>query len=209
MYAPLQLKGTRKLQKPDQATWNAIAQLYNSTRLTQLPKGGSECSAETLEKWLVASAKAVRSYFYPTISSIDAPQGEEDAGGECQDTLPQLRQESLMTELIAQQQLVDRQSQQAQISTVLVAAIQELNEEEQIIVYLYYSQGLTQQQIAQQLQVKQYTVSRRLAKFKDTLLLKLTTWCQDSLCISLNSSVLNYISTVLEDWLKAYYSPTS
>lgn len=209
LYAPQQPTGTRKLQKPDEATWSAIAQLYNTERYTQLPIPGSECNAETIEKWLVTSAKAVRSYFYPNVSSINAPRGEEDAGGEYQDVLPQLRQESLMTELIAQQELVDRQSQQAQISTFLIATIHELDQEGQNIIQLYYSQGLTQQQIAQQLQVKQYTVSRRLSKSKDTLLLKLATWCQESLHISLNSSVLNYISTVLEDWLTAYYNPAS
>jgi len=209
LYAPQQPTGTRKLQKPDEATWTAIAQLYNAERYTQLPVPGPECSEETIEKWLLTSAKAVRSYFYPNFASINAPRGEEDAGGEYQDILPQLRQESLMTELIAQEESVDRQSQQAQISTILIAALQELDQEGQKIIQLYYSQGLTQQQIAKQLEVKQYTVSRRLTKSKDTLLLNLATWCKDSLHISLNSSVLNYISTVLEDWLKAYYSPSS
>ncbi len=209
LYAPGQPTGTRKLQKPDEATWNAIAQLYNSERHTQLAVPGPESNAETIERWLVASAKAVRSYFYPNVSSINAPRGEEDAGGEYQDILPQLRQESLMTELIAQQELIDRQSQQAQISSVLVAGIQELDQEGKSIIQLYYSQGLTQQQIAQQLQIKQYTVSRRLTKSKEALLMKLATWCKDSLHISLNSSVLNYISTVLEDWLTAYYNPAS
>ena len=109
-----------------------------------------------------------------------------------------------MTEIIAQEELLERQSQQSLIGNVLIAALNELDEEERKIVELYYSQNLTQQQIAQQLGIKQYTISRRLTKAKDSLLLKLANWSKESLHISLNSLLLNYISTVLEEWLQAY-----
>ena len=71
---------------------------------------------------------------------------------------------------------------------------------------MYYGQELTQQQIAEQLAVKQYTVSRRLTKSRESLLLALASWSKETLHISLTSDVLNYISTVLEEWLKVYYS---
>ncbi len=205
LYAPQQPTGTRKLTRPDDAIWQAIAQLYNFQRHTQLSQAGSECSAETIEKWLAACAKAARAYFYPNFTSLNAPKGDDDSG-EFQDILPQLKQESLLTEIIAQEELLDRQSQQSQISTALIAALNELDGEAQNIIKLYYSQGLTQQQIAQQLGVKQYTVSRRLRKSQDLLLLKLATWTKESLHVSLNSLVLNYMSTVLEEWLKVHYN---
>lgn len=208
LYAPQQATGTRKLTRPDDAKWSELAQLYNSDRYTQLSQPGTECNGEIIEKWLVASAKAARAYFYPNFSSLNAPSSDDNSG-EFQDILPQLRQESLMTEMIADQEVVERKSQQSQISSVLITALSELDTEGQNIIKLYYSQGLTQQQIAQQLEVKQYTVSRRLSKAKDTLLLKLATWTKESLHISLNSLVLNYISTVLEEWLKAHYSQPS
>ena len=205
LYAPQQANGTRKLPKPDEGTWNAIAQFYNSERHTQLSQPGKEYNGETIEKWLVACAKAVRSYLYPNFSSINAATGDGD-GGEFQDILPQLRQESLMTEFVVQEEVVERQSQQSQISSFLMEALSELDEEGQKIIQLYYSRSLTQQQIAKELDIKQYTVSRRLTKSKDTLLLKFANWSKESLHISLNSSVLNYISTVLEEWLQAHYS---
>ncbi|MBW4671402.1 MAG: sigma-70 family RNA polymerase sigma factor [Cyanomargarita calcarea GSE-NOS-MK-12-04C] len=208
LYAPQQATGTRKLPKPDEGTWNAIAQFYNSERHTQLSQPGKEYNGETMEKWLVACAKAVRSYLYPNFSSINAATGDGD-GGEFQDILPQLRQESLMTEFVVQEEVVERQSQQSQISSFLISALSELDEEGQKIIQLYYSRSLTQQQIAKELDIKQYTVSRRLTKSKDTLLLKFANWSKESLHISLNSSVLNYISTVLEEWLQAHYSRPS
>ncbi|MBW4507232.1 MAG: sigma-70 family RNA polymerase sigma factor [Scytonematopsis contorta HA4267-MV1] len=210
IYAPQQNTGTRKLNRPDDAVWQSIAQLYNSERHTQLSQPGPECNGEIMEKWLVACAKAARSYFYPNMASLNAPRGgDDDSGGEFQDILPEMKQESLLTEMINDEELADRKSQQSQVSDVLIAALKELDEEARKIIEIYYSQGLTQQQIAKQLDVKQYTVSRRLTKAKDTLLLKLANWSKESMHISLNSSVLSYISTVLEEWLQAYYSPSS
>ncbi|NJM70465.1 MAG: sigma-70 family RNA polymerase sigma factor [Scytonema sp. RU_4_4] len=208
LHAPQQPSGTRKLTRPDDATWQAIAQLYNFQRNTQLSKLGAECSPETIEQWLLACAKAARSYLYPNMTSLNAPRGDDDSG-EFQDFLPQLKQESLLTEIVAQEELLERQSKQSQISAVLLSALNELDSEGLNIIKLYYSQSLTQQQIAKQLGVKQYTVSRRLTKSKDSLLLKFATWTKESLHISLNSHVLNYINTVLEEWLQAHYSRPS
>lgn len=208
LYAPQQPTGTRKLARPDDAIWQAIAQLYNFQRQTQLSTPGAESSAEMIEKWLVACAKACRAYLYPNMASLNAPRGDDDSG-EFQDILPQHKQESLLTEIVAHEELLERQSQQSQISTVLIAALNELDAEAQNIITLYYSEGLKQQEIAKQLGVKQYTVSRRLTKSKDMLLLKLANWTKESLHISLNSQVLNYINTVLEEWLQAHYSRPS
>ncbi|MBO3458231.1 sigma-70 family RNA polymerase sigma factor [Aetokthonos hydrillicola Thurmond2011] len=208
LYAPQKASGTRQLPKPDAATWQAIAEFYNSERHTQLSVPGVNCTVETIEKWLVGCAKAVRSYFYPDFVSINAPRGD-DSSAEYQDILPQLQQESLITEFIAEEELLDRQSQHSQISTVLAAALNDLDQESQIIIQSYYNERLTQQQIAQKLQIKQYTVSRRLTKAKDSLLLKLANWSKESLHIQLNPSVLNYMSTFIEEWLQAFYSPSS
>ncbi|NJL79093.1 MAG: sigma-70 family RNA polymerase sigma factor [Richelia sp. SM2_1_7] len=203
MYAPRQEKGTRKLARPDDIVWQNIAQLYNRDRHSQLSQPGVECSGETIEKWLISCAKAVRAYLYPNMASLNATSG--DNSGEFQDILPQLRQESLLSEIVAQEEIAERKSQQSQISDVIIAAIKELNEEEQNIIKYYYQGSLTQSQIAKELGVKQYTISRKLSKCKDTLLLKLATWSKESLHISLNSSLLDYMSTLLEEWLETYY----
>lgn len=206
LYAPQQGTGTRRLQKPDDTTWQAIADFYNSERHTQLSSPGPECSGEVMEKWLAACAKAARDYFYPNFVSLNAPRGNDEDGSEFLDILPEHQQDSLLSEMIIQEEVDERKSQQSQLGDVIIAAIKLMDAEAQKIIELYYSQGLTQQQIAQHLGVKQYTVSRRLTKIKDTLLVKLATWSKESMHIELNSPVLNYIATVLEEWLQAHYS---
>ena len=205
LYAPRKEKGTRKLARPDDAVWDNIAKLYNHERRTQLSQPGAESSGETIEKWLLASAKAVRAYLYPNMASLNATSG--DNSGEFQDILPQLRQDSLLSEIVVQEEIDERKSQQSQISNAIIAAIKELDEQGQNILKYYYQGNLTQSQIAKELGVKQYTISRRLSKCKDTLLIKLSQWAQESLHISLNSPVLDYMSTLLEEWLQNYYKP--
>ena len=203
IYVPTQATATRKLSKPDDATWKAIATLYNAQR-HQLPLPSSDCKPETLEKWLLNCAKAARSYLYPALISINTPiPGQES--GELLDMLPG-EGTSLLAEIIDQEEQQNRAAQQTQINTVLVAAIAQIESPVQQLLQLYYSQGLTQQQMASQLEVKQYTVSRRLTKARESLLLTLAQWSRDTMHISLSSDVLKDISTVLEDWLQNYYS---
>jgi RNA polymerase sigma factor (sigma-70 family) len=205
LYVPVQATGTRKLPKPDPATWVAIAKLYNTQRQSQLTTPGSECSPETVEKWMLACAKAARSYLYPTFTSINAPKPGQDSG-ELVDNLPESPQESLLTQLIDQEEQDSRHSQQTQINAVLFEALAKLAPEAQSILQMYYGQEFTQQQIAKQLDVKQYTVSRRLTKSRESLLLTLANWSKEALHISVTSEVLKYINTVMEEWLKVYYS---
>lgn len=199
IYVPTQATGTSRLPKPDHATWQAIAKLYNTQRATSLP----ESSAENLEKWLIACAQAARSYLYPKFTSINTPKPEQS--GELLDDLPDL-QESLLTEIIAAEEAQDRLFQQTQINTVLAEAVAKLEPQAQKLLQLYYGESLTQQQIANQLQLKQYTVSRQLTRSRESLLLVIANWSQETMHISLNSDLLKNINTVLEEWLQNYYS---
>jgi DNA-binding transcriptional regulator LsrR (DeoR family) len=70
------------------------------------------------------------------------------------------------------------------------------------IVEQYYREGLTQQEIATQLDVKQYTVSRRLSSAKEALLLALAQWSQEHLHTALTSPAVKAMSIVLEEWLQ-------
>lgn len=205
LYIPTQATATRKLSKPDSATWEAIASLYNAQRHQQLHPPSPECNPETLEKWLLSCAKAARAYLYPPVTSINTPiPGQESV--ELQDNLPASGEESLLAEIIAQEEEQSRHSKLAQINTILVAAVAQLKPQAQQLLQLYYSQGLTQQQMAQQLDMKQYTVSRRLTKARESLLLALAQWSRDTLHISLNSDVIKNTSTLLEEWLKVQYN---
>jgi RNA polymerase sigma factor (sigma-70 family) len=191
---------TRQLTKPEPSTWEAIAALYNQERSQQKPPAEPKCNPETLEQWLLACAKAARSYLYPNLTSINAPSAGQEAG-ELQDYLPATESESLLADAIARQEEQTRLFQQAQLNEILSTALAEMEPESKQLLQLYYGQGLRQQEIAKQLETKQYTVSRRLTKARQTLLLILAQWSQEKLHISLTSDILNNISNVLEEWL--------
>lgn len=192
---------TRRLSRPDQATWDAIAQLYNRQRPHQLSPTAPQGTPETLERWLLSCAKYVRAYLYPATTSLNLSKSESGAG-ELQDDLPDRAGASPLTDLITQEELQERQTQQAQINEVLTTALTTLNPQIQTLLTLYYGQQLTQQQIAVQLDIKQYTVSRRLSSAKESLLLKLAQWSQETLHISLTSTAVSHMSVVLEEWLE-------
>ncbi len=194
----------RQLQRPDAATWAAIADLYNREWQQQQPTAVPE-NAATLEKWLLYCAKRARVYLYPAVASLNAPKAGYESG-EWQDDLPAGTDDSLLSSLIGQEERVHRQEQHQQISTILTTALAKIDAQALEILQLYYRQGLPQREIAQQLGMQQYTVSRRLTKARETLLLALTHWSQETLHISPTSDVVSSISAILEEWLQSYYN---
>lgn len=199
LYVPAQATGTRKLPRPDDQIWNAIAQHYNHDR-GSLP----EASLATIEKWLLTCANAARKYLNPTLVSINTPKPGYDSG-ELLDDLPESPRESLIADLIAEEEVQERQDQRSQINQMLENAIAQLDEELRSILQLYYAENCTQQQMATRLNIKQYTISRRLTKAKEQLLKSLATWSQTTLHISLTPALLQTMSAVLEDWLQTHY----
>ncbi len=199
--APSETPATRQLSAPNRATWANITQLYNTQRLRQVPPIESQATPENLERWLKDCAKQARAYLYPAITSLNINKSESGAG-EILDDLPAETEASGLTDLILQEELQERQTQQSQINTVLKAALENLDSQMQTLLNLYYAQKLTQQQIAAQLEVKQYTVSRRLSSAKEKLLLALAKWSQETLHISLTSPAVRDMSLLLEEWLQ-------
>jgi RNA polymerase sigma factor (sigma-70 family) len=199
-YAPSQVNTTRQLTRPDNQTWEAIALSYNS-------QSSQKVNPQTLEKWLLNSAKAARQYLYPSVTSINISAAGENSA-EWVENLPGTEQDSLLSEIILQEEQKTRTSQLSQMNQVLVEAIAQLEAQAREILQLYYAQGLTQQEIAKQLQLQQYTVSRRLTKARETLLRTLAKWSQETLHITVTSDLLKNTSAVMEEWLQAYYSPS-
>lgn len=145
-----EIRETRKLTKPEAATWQAIAQLYNSQRLSQ-PGGLSiDGTPERLEQWLLTCARAVRSFLYPKPVSGDIPTVSED-GPSLLEQLSDGEQDSLLTQLMLQEEMRDREQQQQQLAAVLTTAIAHLDPQSQRLLQAYYAENLTQQQIAQHL----------------------------------------------------------
>jgi RNA polymerase sigma factor (sigma-70 family) len=194
----------RKLVKPDTLTWEEITNLYNAQRLSQLNSPTPAATPETLEKCLSSSAKAVRAFLYPNFISVDAPIKEQEEGSFL-DKIPANLEESLLTEIIVREETATQQEQIKQMQAVLSQAITELDKKSQKLLQTYYKEQLTQQQIAQQLEIQQYQVSRRLSSIKRGLLQSLAQWSRETLHISPTPNVLEAMSVCLEEWLKKYY----
>lgn len=207
LYAPNASETVHRLTKPSPETWQAIAQLYNQEQLSQLGLT-QPCNSDLLEKRLLFCAKAVRMFLYPGEISIYTPISGQTTG-ELLDYLPGSVQDSLLVEAIAQEERATRETQNLQINQVITTAVSKLDTNAQTLLHLYYQKGLTQQQIAQQLGVKQYSISRQLQRLRKPLLLALAQWSQQTLHISLSAAVLDSMSQTLEEWLHAYYHPSA
>ena len=196
----------RQRKAPDPLFWQRVSELYSDLH-SDLHSDSHR--PEILEKWLTHAAKYVRSDLYPAVTSLNISRSTQmtDMTGELQDEVPSVAPESLLEDLILQEEQSDRHLQQQQLNHVLIAAIAQL--EDAMLLDLYYAQNLTQQQIARSLKVQQYTISRRLTKVRTALLLALSRWSQDVLHILPTSNVLNSISAILEEWLLDYYQSKS
>jgi RNA polymerase sigma factor (sigma-70 family) len=194
----------RQLTKPNAVTLQAITNLYNAQRLSQLSSPTPAVNEQTIEQWLLSAAKTARTFLYPQVVSADAPLKDQE-NTNLLDILPADVQTSLLTEIIEQEEAANLRTQQTQLNQVLQQAIAALDAESQKLLQAYYVEQLTQQEIAKQLNIKQYNVSRRLSSIKKSLLLTLTQWSQNTLHISPKSDVIDAINTSLEEWLKLKY----
>lgn len=197
--------GTQQLPPLDRALWSAIADLYNRECCSQLDPAASDCTPEMMERWLNQCATWVRSYLYPAIESLNVPKPGLESGNEIQDSLSDPLQESLLSELVAQEERQERQQQQLQLRDAIVAALGSLDAQSQKILRLYYQQGLTQQQMMQSLNMSQSTVSRRLTKAREAVLLALVQWSQQTLNSPPDPNLIKDMSAALEEWLGVYY----
>ncbi|NDJ18002.1 sigma-70 family RNA polymerase sigma factor [Myxacorys almedinensis] len=204
LYAPTDGK-IRKLSKPDAAAFAAIAQVYNRDRITTVGASATAATPALTEQWLTTCGKAARSFLYPLLVSADASASGQESG-ELLDDFEFTFQESSLGVVIAEEDAKQRDEQRSQLNAVLLRSLVKLDVQSQRLLQLYYGQGLTQQDIAKQLETKQYTVSRRLTSLRQGLLDGLGDWSQTTLHNPLDSNVLNAMSAILEDWLKVHYS---
>ncbi|VEP17856.1 RNA polymerase sigma factor, sigma-70 family [Hyella patelloides LEGE 07179] len=206
LYVPNRQSSTRKLNKPDEFTWKAIANWYNQERITQLNPPGEAVSTTILEQWLLSCVKAARSYLYPNVTSINQPKPGYESG-EIVDSLVGDVEESLLNQMIVEEEVEQRNQQQNQIGDVLIQAIAKLPADERKLLELYYAQKLKQAAIAKALNTKQYNISRQLTRVKKSLLKSLAIWTEETLHISLTSDVIKNTSTIIDEWLEHHYNP--
>jgi RNA polymerase sigma factor (sigma-70 family) len=204
LYAPQSSQAARKLAKPQAETLAAIATFYNQERLTQLGSDATATTSAQIEQWLLTCGQAIRSYLYPAMLSADAKLSPE--GDAFLDNFESTFQASTLSSVIEAEEALLRQDYQLQLNAILLRALVKLDLAAQRLLQAYYGQGLTQQDLAKQMGVKQYTISRRLTSLRNSLLQVLADWSQNTLHQSLDSDVLSSMSNVLEEWLKVHYS---
>ncbi|NJP08627.1 MAG: sigma-70 family RNA polymerase sigma factor [Leptolyngbyaceae cyanobacterium RU_5_1] len=197
--------GTNHLPAVDRPLWIAIANLYNTEQRKQLVPSGTDCTPETIERWLNQCATWVRAYLYPPVESLNVPKAGLELGGEIQDDLADPFQESLLAELVAQEERQDRREQRSQLRQLILTGLEKLDAQSQGLLRLYYQQGLTQQQIMQQLQMSQATVSRRLTKTREALLMALVQWSQETVNNPPTPNLIKDMSAALDEWLGVHY----
>ncbi len=191
----------RSIAAPDAQTWQLIEQSYNRER-QEFPHL-TAATAKELEKWLLDAAKKVRNYLYPNVNSLNVKKGD-DTEAEWESDLVGNDPEP-MVYLEEQETRAERQTQQQQMVTVLHEAIAKLDQPAAQLLTLYYRDRATQQNIAQQLNLPQYTISRKLTKTRETLLKAIVAWGQTTLHIQSTSDVIAAISPLLEEWLESFY----
>ncbi len=202
-YHPAKLQSQRQLAAPSAETLTQIATDYTQACFAaQLPQ--VELTSEQVSQHLQTIAQHVRAYLYPNVRSLNVTHA--DSEDDWLSNLPDLAKQAPMTNLVAEEEGLERHDRQSQLNQVIGDAIANLEPMMQDLLRLYYQEQATQQAIAKQLQTQQYTISRKLTKARQKLLLAVAQWSQTELHISLNSDVIESISTTLEDWLQLHYA---
>lgn len=189
----------RNLASLDQEDWAMMVAYYEVLREEQNLATASEAELQT---WLGNCVFHLRRYTAPKSLSLNA---EIDDSEEFIEQLGSQREET-MTRLLAQEQEAARQQQQQRITAVLQAGLAKLNPSSQQLLHLYYGEQLKQTEIAAQLGNQQYQVSRQLRTARQALLKALLAWSKKELHISFDSTVLNGMTVILEDWLTIQFS---
>lgn len=203
IYVPTQSGSSRRLSAPDAATWEAITQQANADR-SSLTEPGASFSPAQIESQIAIAAKAVRSYLYPSAVSMNAIVAGQDSS-EYIDSFTDADQTSPIKAMIASEEQSQRTTQQTQLSAVLKDAIAQLKPQSQKLLTLYYQKGATQREIATELGLKQYAISRALARIKKVLITTLAEWSKATLHIPPSPDVLKHTSAALEEWLVTHY----
>ena len=179
--------------------WTMMLAHYEILRLQQNLDSASEAK---LQEWLTNCVLHLRRYIAPQSLSLNADMDDSE---EFLEKLEDSQTES-MTLLIAQEREAEQQERQQKMTAALRAGLLGLKPSNQQLLQLYYGDQLNQTEIATKLGIKQYTVSRQLSRTRQALLKVLVTWSLEELHISCDPAVLNNMTAILDDWLKAQFS---
>jgi RNA polymerase sigma factor (sigma-70 family) len=191
---------SQKLPPLDSIGWNQIVELYNTKRQDCLPSPGAVLTPAQIELRMIKLAQWIRSYLYPAIDSLNRSKLESGTG-EIQDDLTDNTSESLLDLAIIQADFDRRTTQQSELQTILDRALANLSPELRSILQLFYREGLSQQELANRLQMSQPTIFRRIKQAEAQLLSALLAWIESKLNKLPDPNELKDISTNLQAWL--------
>lgn len=197
----------RGLLAPSDEQLTEIAHRYNQQR-HQLPANSNsplntqDIAPQQLNLELMNLATLARAYLTPLVASLNQPQ-YDDSSEEQINTLAS--GDNPMTQLLADEDYAQQQNYMKQIGIALEKALIDLDTSNQKLLILYYQKNYTQTEIAEQLQIKQYQVSRKLHRIRRQLLLSIISWSQETLHIPQESAILANVSDVIHEWLQVYY----
>ncbi len=186
-----------KIKRPTASCLQTLLTVYQSHPQHQtLPL----TTSDQVETELLGCARSIRHYLYPTTVAYPEPildsRSEPDSQG--------------IQALIQAEEIQAWDTQKVALHQALLTSLaQSLTPAERDLLELYYGQNLTQTEIGQRLNIKQYTVSRKITKARTKILKDLALWSQANLHISLSKEVLVTISTLLEEWLVSQWPPVT
>jgi RNA polymerase sigma factor (sigma-70 family) len=193
-----------KTSPPAAKMWVAIADLYNGKRQQQLSQSAPKLTPEQLEVRLTKLTRWIREYLYPAVDSLNKIKpGQEQ--GEIQDSLADPIATSLLEAAIADENRQERQQQRSQLQDRLTQGLAELDGTAQKILRLFYAENLSQQELADRMEMSQPTVSRRLKKAEEALLTKIIDSVKGEVNKLPDPSELKTISIALKEWLTFYF----
>lgn len=198
-YFPLQIPA-RTLASLTEDDWSAISAQYEILRQKDLSLVAA-CEAD-LQDWLETCVLYLRRYTIPQAVSLNAGLGDSD---EFVDRLSDTREQTL-TLLLSQEAEQERRERQHQVAELLSNALSQLDPSIHLLLQLYYGDQMIQKDIAAQLGMQQYQVSRQLSRARQILLKVLVTWSREDLHIVCDPAVLNNMTVILDDWLKTQFS---
>ncbi len=202
IYTPDPQRSVRALPPPSPAQIAQMAERYNQLRL-QLSPCPPQIEPESLMSLLTLLVQSAREHLTPTVTSLNQPQFDSKGSKAWLDDVSD--DSTPMEQLLTQEDYIEQQQHAQHIQDVLRSAIATLPPADQTLLQLYYREALTQMAIAQELQIKQYQVSRQLSRVRRTLLMTLAQWSQETLHISINSAVLASMSDTIHEWLQQHY----
>ncbi len=210
LYNPETPKANKQLSSPDIETFQAITKTYNQERLSQLSNPGAKLNLNDIKVRIKEIAEAIRNYYAPVMISLNNPLGKQGLG-EIQDIITSSETESLLENLIREQEELTVTKLQQEINSILEQFLAEkLTLEQKQYFQLYYGIGLTQAEIAEKLLgeiKKQYTISRKMNKTYEELLKVLVKWANNTKTHNSKSdNIVGNVDILLKEWLQKYYA---